>query len=1292
MREDLTFEQCCALDCNRNMVVTAGPGAGKTKVLTERFCHILLTDDEVSIGEIVAITFTDKAAEEMKARIYLELSRIYRELKAQEGKTSPIVKRIKENLDNFSKNKIGTIHSFCSHLLRQYPVEAGIDPGFTILQGLAQREMMLDSIQKAISSLAKESDDQFAELIRIFGTARSLIQAIRQTIEHPVTFKRILETRDRLVATPKWQEQIFTEYCAYIKDELLVPYYHELKEMKNRKAQYAQVRSSLDRWYANRDRGSDFGIPSVFAELRDFSRQRIRGSSRLAVKQGSKTISYLDLLDSHFPDLFAVFNADALYARGLHIFLELAEKSFESYRIAKRRANFLDFADLESETLEFLTNLSCSENASLMSRIQGRFRYIMVDEFQDTNQSQWEIVRLLADRKHSRGHSVLRGDKLFVVGDKRQAIYRFRGADVTVFEAVTGEIKRSNMYKRKSFFWDDDRIVRRLIKANRALQTKLADQALLLKSMASEDLGKIQQGDIYLGLNFRSCREIIDFCNKTFTYIFSNKSATGLREYECEYPLITKATSGEDRAESGMTAFYLIPQKKACSSSTEQFSKPEREAMLIADIIQRIMGRKGKHLPEYELYGSIREKIEQGETAIGILFFAYTHIKTFETFFREAGLPFLINRGRGFYGSQEVMEVIQLLQYLVDGEQKISLLGALRGPLFGVTDPEIFEFFTDKRPFSERFLGFPNPYLRSIGAQLNAWKKAASHATIPELIRTVMRDRGMMAALSAHPNRAQRMANIEKLIEIARQFEAEGSGTLHDFVSYCTRMAEESDEEGEAPVELPQGVPIHLMTIHSAKGLEFPMVIIPELDRTLPTGQKPGKPVRLYSAKGSGKRAWNYQEGILPLFSVEYPLTEFRKQFSPLAILLKRRDLLEEVAENRRVFYVGCTRAMHHLVFTSHIPVGKNRGHPLSSCDYREGAPLLELLDDIWGLRTRFRDDAVGKYPRGEGSPRIIWEEPHPLEIAGVSCSEAEISQDDFRKRDGKIKELDLTVPLTVPAHYQFSPTALAVYKRCPLRFYYRYEMHIPEDPSFITREGMLDEPWEDKADSESIEPWVIGTMVHAYLERHVFGSALDSGLLEVVFSTFLGQRGDTMLLEKQIIERIKTKARQLITAAITDDVLIELLTGVNQYSEVPFVFNSGAYTLRGRIDKLFASKQGNGWAILDWKTGDPGRIDPGSFAKEHYFDLQMACYRMVVEQQKKTQVQDLYLYFASLGKLVEINYSDDPRKEIEDLERFIERYKADPEGVGQGVKRERRRRGECTRCSYSATVLCGSR
>lgn len=179
------------------------------------------------------------------------------------------------------------------------------------------------------------------------------------------------------------------------------------------------------------------------------------------------------------------------------------------------------------------------------------------------------------------------------------------------------------------------------------------------------------------------------------------------------------------------------------------------------------------------------------------------------------------------------------------------------------------------------------------------------------------------------------------------------------------------------------------------------------------------------------------------------------------------------------------------------------------------------------------------------------------------------------------------------------------------------------------------------------------------------------------------------MLLDKEVLERVRARVRELINTAITDEVLLRLLAGVDQYSELPFVFNGGTYTLRGRIDKLFTHKERHGWAILDWKTGEPRDSDPVGFAREHYFDLQLACYRMVIEKLKKTKVKGLYLYFTSLGKLVEITYGSDPSKEIDDLRGFIEEYRADPEHLGERIRTIKRANGQCATCSYAMLGLC---
>jgi ATP-dependent helicase/nuclease subunit A len=1274
------------------MVVTAGPGAGKTRVLTERFCHIILTNDAVGIGEIVALTFTEKAAEEMKARIYTGLSRMVNELRRGGSSDGALIGRLQEALNNFSKNRIGTIHSFFAWLLRQYPVEAGIDPGFTIIQGLTQREMILRAIQSAVATLSQENKDQLTELIRVFGNRRSLLEAIKGVIEHPLTFERILATIDHLCKKKTWKDQVFTEYCRYIQDYLLIPYYSGLRRLNGGTRQFDQVMSVLSEWYRGRDHGrDDFGVPALFAQLRDLSRQRPAKSPRLTVKHGNREISYLDLVDVCYPDLFAACNPDHIFEQGLTTFLGLARASLERYQAEKSAVNCLDFADLEAKAVAFLRYLFFAEDRSRIERVQERFRYIMVDEFQDTNRNQWEIISLLVSDRDSNGNPLLRKDKLFVVGDKRQSIYRFRGADVTVFDAATQEIGRSNISNKEPFFWHREEVIKGMLPVDRGLERELREHTELFNNVAEVERERILRGDIHLGVNFRSDSELVTFLNATFQHIFSNKGIGALEQYETDHLPMKKAGSHHNEREGGSVALYLIPNRRGSSPHTEGSSKAEREASLIVDTINRIMGREGREVPEYQRYRSIRERIEGGELAIGVLFFAYIHIKTFESIFREAGLPFTVNKGKGFYRCEEVMDMVQLLHYLVDERQTISLLGALRGSVFALTDPEIFDFFTGEVPLSERFLRSPREYLRRIGDQLHTWRQLAYRLPIAELIRNIVRDRGLTAALSAHPNRIQRLANMEKLIEIARRFESEGNGSLPDFVSYCLRMAEEEDDEGEAIGELIKGVSIHLMTIHAAKGLEFPMVIIPELDRPVPKEPKPGKPLRLYPGHGSGPDAWNDREGLLPLFSVEFPLMDFRRVLSPLCFVLKRRDTLEGVAENRRVFYVGCTRAMHYLILTGHMVVGKGRDSEgsLTPLDYREGAPIMDLLDDIWGISKRFREDMIGRYPPESEVPLVVWTEPTPRRFTGVDPCEATLSRDDFGTVDDGIGQLDFTDTLAITPYYHLSPSGLALFKRCPLKFYYRYWLNIPEDPLFSMDDDSIDDLPGERSEGETIEPRIIGTIVHSYLERHLFGSDLDGDLLEALFATSLGQGRERLLVEGSVLERIRVRARESIVRAITDKALIGLLTGVNQYSELPFVLNGEGYTLTGRIDKLFRDRGSDEWVIIDWKTAEVQEKDLTALARENYFDLQLACYKHVVERLEDARVRGTYLYFTSLGRLVEIDYRGDVGAEIDGLIGFIERYKADPEKIAKGIRGLKRREGECPRCSYFKTGVC---
>jgi ATP-dependent helicase/nuclease subunit A len=686
-------------------------------------------------------------------------------------------------------------------------------------------------------------------------------------------------------------------------------------------------------------------VPALFHTLRQIAGERTPKSPRLSVKHGLKEMSYVDLINQFYPDLFAFSSPDVLYERQLRSFTEAAQVCLECYQREKKRMNALDFADLEALCHSFLTGLFERNDSHGLNRVQRRFKYIMVDEFQDTNRVQWEIISLLCSNRGQKGRQSLHPGKLFVVGDKRQAIYKFRGGDVTVFEQGTKRVKQSNQGRQVPMFWQNPEMEGRLQTLDPGYPPLLNRHKEAFDALSHSEREKILMGDIYLPHNFRTDRRPIEFLNTTFDQVFSNRGAEKLKAYETAPMPITMPEGKESvPGREGSVTFYLM------QSPASRKDQAEREAALIVDIIEGVLGKRGEKSFEYEHYAHIREKIEKKQLAIGILFFAFTHLKTYENVLREAGLPFKVHRGKGFYQCQEVMEMIQLLNYLVDERQLISLMAALRSPIFALTDAEIFDLFYGKQPTLEQFLSSENPHARSVGQKIGTWRLFSNRLTVAELIRTIIADQGLTASYSVHPNGMQRLANMEKLIGISRRFQAEGNGALPEFVGYCLEMAEEEEEEGEALLVSEGESPICLMTVHAAKGLEFPMVIIPDLNRRPPSRTQVGKPIRLYASELGRPEDWNYHEGEIPVWPVEIPELDYRKTHSPVGYLLTRRNRLEDMAENRRVFYVGCSRTRSHLVLIGHMEkrMKEKEKTSLSSEDYRERATIMDLMDDIY--------------------------------------------------------------------------------------------------------------------------------------------------------------------------------------------------------------------------------------------------------------------------------------------------------------------------------------------------------
>ncbi|MBN2060275.1 MAG: UvrD-helicase domain-containing protein [Deltaproteobacteria bacterium] len=1286
MFQDLTFQQFCSLDYKRNMVVTAGPGSGKTKILSKRFCFILLTDRSVFLPNILTLTFTEKAAEEMKGRIYAMLGHLENQLHENDF----LRNRAREARVQFHKNRISTIHSFCADLLREHPVESGIDPEFSIIKGSQQRKLMDESIDKGISMIWNEDKENVSSLLQSFNGYGRLKTGVRNLMAHPLTLKRVAATSKRIFVLKDWEMQVFNEYCLHLRDDLVVPYLTGLREAESLGGQYHELRSILEEWHKSSADMEYSGIPVLFGKLRDLVCKRKSGSPRLSILRGLKEISYVDLVAEWFPDVFMNSSADRVYSEQLDLFIRISEVCLGEYAKEKEKINSLDFADLETRSHNFLRRLSVSGAGYDLQRICQKFRYVMVDEFQDTNRVQWEIIRFLCAGKGGYDGYFIQPGRLFVVGDKKQAIYKFRGGDVTVFESVTEEILKSNPDPPVEMFWKDSGIKALMMDMTGEHNRQPLDYIKEFEGLPLKDKASFLKGDIYLPHNFRSSLCPVNFINRTFDWIFSNRFADDPREYETLNRKIVMAEKENGTGSKGSATVYLT------SSSSKGKDRAEREAVIVAGIIESILGRHGENCYEYRTYASVRENIKANRIAIGMLFFSFNNLKIFETILREADLPFKVHRGRGLFRTPEVMEIVQLLNYIADERENISLLSVLRSQIFGLKDSEIFDLFYHKNVSTELLLGFKNMGIRKIGEQIQSWRRLSNSLTVAELIRKVIQDRYLVAVNSIHPNSKQRLANMEKLIETARRFQVEDKGYLKDFVDHCLRMAEEDEEEGEALLITSDESPINLMTIHAAKGLEFPMVIIPDLDRRVPALPDTGKPMRVYRSENDAAERWNSVEGELPVWPLEIPELDFEKNYGPLGRLLVRRNRLEEIAENRRVFYVGCTRTKEHLVLIGHMNKGSRtrNGSELTPQDYRERASILELLNDIYHFHEAPKNNGRNTPESEETLPRVIWLEPEKRVYRSLRRGGKEVSQDELGIYDDRIRKIDLSDPVKVPGYFQFSFRSLSMFRKCPLRFFYtvvsglRWDWmdHGERDVhlNYEEYEGFKENVDTDILQGDSLS---LGGIVHEYLEMHVPGKPFDDELFQRLLNKYCND--DMEKRGSNPSGSLGDRAFRHINNVLKDERLSEMMKGREIFSELPFLIKiRNGCEFRGVIDRLLIDKDKGSCLILDWKTNDLTCKEATEIAEENDYVLQVACYEWAVEQILNKNVGHKYIYFTDTGYLLESEWKGKPVDIINEILEAIDEYGMDRELWMQASRIMDYNGRRCLHCEYRG-ILC---
>ena len=958
-----TNEQAQAIKTrNCNLLVAAAAGSGKTAVLVERIIKIITNEENpVDIDKLLVVTFTSAAAAEMRERIAAAISK--------ELEKSPNSKNLQRQLTLLSRANITTMHSFCLEVIKNYFYTIDLDPSFRIGDETEATLMKNEIIEELFDEYYEEENEDFKDLLEAYSGSKDdeklkemILSLHRFSMSGPWPEKWLIEKAEAFNINTL-EELDKTEWVKVLKDSLRVEIRGflnmykkalEIIEYTDGLSPYLEAFNSDYGYLYNAYESLNEDLTSVYNALNAITfitLKRLKKSEVLdenaqetvkAIREGVKK-KVKSLIESSFEftpgeALDGIKEVYPFMKTLANITVEFAKRFDEK----KREKNILDFNDLEHLCLKILIDRD-EENNIIPSNVAEHFRNyfdeVLVDEYQDSNDVQETIINLVSRRL---------GDNpnVFMVGDMKQSIYRFRQA-------------KPKLFKDK------------------------------YDSYSEEDESKDRK--ILLYKNFRSRQEVIDGANYIFKMVMSE--VVGELEYTDKEALNLGASfeipKDEKQVVGGEIELHIIDKSGLVKEENNDFNEDDSEqakedeedidgitleAKVVAKRIKELFEeRDGKKFQVFD-----KDTKEYRDVKFKDIVILLRATKNWAEIFLDElgseGIPVYADTGSGYIESIEIRTIMSLLKVIDNPLQDVPMIATLRSPIVGFSAEELSDlrllnkdlYFYEviKCVYDNEFEVSDELRFKCVNFidNLSKWRDRAIYTPIDEFIWYLYMDTGFYGYVGAMPNGKLRQANLKILFQRAKQYESTSFKGLFNFINFINKLRKSSGDMGSAKVLGENEDVVRIMSIHKSKGLEFPIVFT----------SGTGKQFNLMDLTNSIL----YHEELG--FGPNYVNLETRNSYSTLPKeAIKKKIRLETLSEEMRILYVAFTRAKEKLIITgassnlekdikkwvsaasldenivlpSEVLKGKSYLDwiAMAMCKHRDGEKLREIVDNYQG-------------------------------------------------------------------------------------------------------------------------------------------------------------------------------------------------------------------------------------------------------------------------------------------------------------------------------------------------------